>query len=105
MYPCETMRQLLRWSFLLALIATAPSLTQAQDEGISRKKQEKTLAKKAKEEKKAKVKQERADREHHLGIQDKETRKRIKKHTRRADKRGSGQHRDGFFSRLFVRKR
>lgn len=99
------LRRLLRWSFLAAMMVSVPVVVQAQDEGISRRKQEKNLAKKAKEEKKAKVKQERADREHHLGIQDKETRKRIKRHTRRADKRGSGQHRDGFFSRLFVRRR
>lgn len=99
------LRRLFRWSVFSALIFLAPVSLRAQDEGISRRKQEKNLARKAKEEKKAKVKQEKADKEHHLGIQDKETRKRIKRHTRRAEKRGSGQHRDGFFSRVFVRRR
>jgi hypothetical protein len=41
------------------------------------------------------------DRKRHLDIQDKATRKRIKRNTRRADRRGSGRHRDGFLRRTF----
>ena len=74
-------------------------------DGISQRKQEKILARKAKEEKKAKVKKEKTDRKHHLGIQDKATRKRIKQHTKRADRRGSGIHRDGWLRRVFSKQR
>lgn len=87
------------------MLALAPHAANAQDEGISQRKQERNLAKKEREEKKAKVKEEKADRKHHLSLQDKATRKRIKQHTRRADRHGSGRHRDGFPSRLFRRKR
>lgn len=92
-----------RWSILLvatlALVAT-PLASQAQD-GISRKKQEKVLAKKAKQEKKEKAKQERFDRRRHLSLQDKAARKRLRRHTKRADRKGSGVHQDGFFRRTF----
>ena len=94
----------LRLLLLLSLI-TAPAAIHAQDEGISQRKQEKILAKKAKDEKKAAVKKEKTDRKQHLGLQDKATRKRMKQHSRRADRSGPGRHRDGFFSRLFSRKR
>ncbi len=91
------------WSVLLfalfAMVAT-PTLSSAQD-GISRKKQERIQAGKAKQEKKEKAKQERDDRRRHMSVQDKAARKRIKRHTKRADKRGSGAHRDGFFRRTF----
>ena len=59
------------------------------------------LEKKAHTEKKEKAKKERKDRRRHLSIQDKAARKRIKRHTKRADRRGSGHHRDGFFRRTF----
>ena len=75
-------------------------MVHAQD-GISQKKQEKILAKKEKEEKKAKVKKEKEDHKRHLANQDKATRKRIKKHTKRAGRHGSDAHRDGFFQRVF----
>lgn len=84
----------------VALLA-APQDTVAQDGGISRKKQEKTLAKKAKTDKKAKAKQEKQDRKRHLSLQDKATRKRLKKHGKRADRNGSNTHRDSFFQRIF----
>ncbi len=82
-------------------LVVTPALVHAQ-EGISRKKQEKIQAQKEKEKKKAKVKKEKDDRKRHLSIQDKETRKRIKRHTKRADRSGSGAHRD---RGLFRRKR
>lgn len=80
-------------------------LTSAQDEGISQRKQEKILAKKARDEKKELKKKEKTDRKQHLGLQDKATRKRMKRNSRRADRGGPRQHRDGFFGRLFGRKR
>ena len=92
-----------RWFLVLSLIGGSVHVN-GQDEGISQKKQEKILAKKEKEEKKAKVKKEKADRKSHLGIQDKATRKRIKRNTRRADRGGSNAHRDGFFQRVFGHK-
>ncbi|MCC6542717.1 MAG: hypothetical protein IT225_10895 [Flavobacteriales bacterium] len=92
-----------KWCSILALavsLMVVPGAAKAQ-EGISRKQQERIQAKKAKDEKKAKARQERDDRIRHLNIQDKATRKRIKRHTKRADRRGSGPHRDGFFRRTF----
>ena len=97
------MARLFRW-LLIFTLASAPVISHAQD-GISQKQQEKILAKKAKEEKKAAVKKEKEDRKQHLGLQDKATRKRMKRHSRRADRSGPGRHRDGFFSRLFSRRR
>ncbi len=91
---------LVRWS-LVFLLFTGPVLVRAQEEGISQRKQEKILAHKAKDEKKAKAKKEKTDKAHHLGIQDKATRRRIKQHNRRSDRGGSGAHREGFFRRTF----
>ena len=85
---------------LLGLGLMAAPAVSAQD-GMSRKKQEKTLAKKAKDDKKQKARQERDDRKRHLSIQDKATRKRLKRNTKRADRHGSDAHRDGFFRRTF----
>jgi Ni/Co efflux regulator RcnB len=85
-----------------SLLLSVDVLAQA---GISQKQQEKILAKKGKEDKKAKVKAEKDGRKRHLSIQDKETRKRLKRHNRRADKKGSGSHRDNGGIRLFRRKR
>ncbi len=93
-----------RWTIIFlwaTMLASLPVATFGQ-EGVSRKKQEKILAKK---EVKAKAKQEKKDRKRHLQIQDKETRKRIKRHTKRADRHGSGTHRDGFPRNLFQRRR
>lgn len=95
---------LLRRLLLLAMLAAVPAASYAQA-GISQKQQEKILAKKAKEDKKAKKQKEKADRKRHLSIQDKATRKRLKKHTKRADRRGSGAHRDGGLRGLFQRSR
>ena len=91
-----------RLLLILLLFVGAPASTHAQD-GISQKQQEKILAKKAKEDKKAKAQKEKDDRKRHLSLQDKETRKRIERNRRRAERGGSGPHRDGFFRRLFTR--
>jgi hypothetical protein len=98
------MRRLLRFLLLAGLLAGAPAVVSAQD-GISRKEQERIQAKKAKEEKKADKLREKEGKKRHLDIQSKDTRKRIKKNTKRADRSGTNRHRDGFFSRLFSRKR
>jgi hypothetical protein len=92
-----------KWLGVLVLgtvLLGVPTNGSAQD-GISRKQQEKTLAKKAKEDKKAKVRKEKEDRKRHLNNQDKATRKRMKRNTKRADRHGSDPHRDGFFRRTF----
>ncbi|MCB0769010.1 MAG: hypothetical protein KDC00_01235 [Flavobacteriales bacterium] len=86
---------------LLLALTAAPVSAAAQDGGISRKKQEKLLEKKAKEDKKAKAKKEKFDRKRHLSLQDKATRKRLKRHNKRADRNGSNTHKDGFFRRMF----
>ncbi len=84
---------------LLALVAV-PRVVVAQD-GISRKQQEKKLEKQAKVDKKEKAKKEKFDRKRHLSLQDKATRKRLKRHNKRADRNGSDPHRDSFFQRTF----
>lgn len=92
--------RLLVIALALAFSVARPMPASAQD-GISRKKQERLLEKKAREEKKEKARQEREDRRRHLSLQDKDTRKRIKRNTRRAGRHGSNAHRDGFFRRTF----
>lgn len=98
------MCRLFRIVSLLALLVVAPTVAFGQD-GISRQKQEKILAKKEKKEVKERARKEKKDRKRHLKIQDKEARKRIKRHTKRADRRGSGTHRDGFPRSLFQKSR
>ncbi|HOZ40121.1 MAG TPA: hypothetical protein PLL25_04905 [Flavobacteriales bacterium] len=87
-------------ALLSAMLALAPGFTHAQ-EGITKKQAEKNLAHKAKEEKKAKKEKVKEDRKRHLSIQDKATRKRIKRNMKRAERGGQGKHRDGFFRRVF----
>ncbi|MBV6403491.1 MAG: hypothetical protein IT228_10615 [Flavobacteriales bacterium] len=89
------------WTLLL-LLALAPAAVRAQ-EGIGQKEAERMQARKEKEERKQLARQKREDLRHHLKIQDKATRKRLKRHTRRADRRGSGLHRDSWFRRTFTR--
>ena len=94
----------MRWSamVLLLVLAGAPHLSHAQ-EGIGQKEAERMQARKEKEERKQLAKQEKDDRRRHMKIQDKATRKRIRQHTKRADRRGSGRHRDGWLKRTFTR--
>lgn len=94
-------KRILASLMLFCALLMSPVVVMAQDGGISRKKQEKMLEKKAKEDKKAKAKQEKFDRKRHLSLQDKAARKRIKRHTKRADRHGSNTHKDGFFHRTF----
>lgn len=98
------MKHMLRiLSLIVPLLLIVPH-SNAQ-EGISRKKQEKIQKDKAKEEKKELAQREKKGKKRHLSIQDKETRKRIKRNTKRADRRGTRTHRDSFFRRLFSKKR
>ncbi len=96
--------QLIRLLLVLVLLTGFSAASMAQD-GISKKQQEKNLAKKGKDDKKAAAKKEKDDRKRHLSIQDKDTRKRIKRNSKRADRGGPGPHRDGFFQRTFGRRR
>lgn len=90
---------------LLSLLLAAPlTAVHAQEGGVGKDQQEKIQAKKKKEEKKARARKEKDDRKRHLSHQDKATRKRMKKNQRRADKHGSGAHRDPFLQRLFGHK-
>lgn len=86
----------------LALVL-APMLLHAQEEGLSRRKQEKLLAKKERAEKKAVKKEEKRLAKKHLANQDKATRKRMKRNKRRADNGGSHAHRDPWPRRWFTR--
>lgn len=88
---------------LILALAVAPTVSNMAQDGISQKEQEKILAKKAKEDKKAKAQKEKDDRKRHLSLQDKQTRKRIERNRRRAERGGPGPHRDGFFRRIFTR--
>lgn len=102
-YPCSMLQLLIR-IVLVTLLGIVSLSTTAQD-GISQKDQEKILSKKSKEDKKAKVKKEKTDRQRHLAIQDKAARKRLKQNFKRADRRGSGAHKDGCLRGLFQRSR
>ena len=91
---------------LLALALVSMSELSAQgDKGITQKQQEKILVKKAKEDAKAKAKADREAKRRHLNIQSKETRRRIRKNTKRADRKGTGAHRDPFYKRWFKARR
>ena len=98
------MRPKFRFLLILTLLMGTPVLMNAQ-EGVSRKQFEKNEARQAKEDAKAKKSKEKEDRKRHLAIQDKDTRKRLKRHQRRAERGGIGAHRDRFPGRLFNRKR
>jgi len=100
-YPCGMFRKMFGILLFGAFMIGAPLMGSAQDGGISQKKQEKILAKKAKTDKKETAKREKADRKRHLSLQDKATRKRMKRNTKRADRGGSRTYKDGFFRRTF----
>ena len=90
------------WKHLLLAIFLlgTPVVLHAQ-EGMSMKQQEKAQARKEKERKKGQKELEKEKRKRHLELQDKDTRKRIKRNTKRADRRGTNRHRDPFLKRLF----
>lgn len=86
---------------MLGLIVCAAGVNAQGDKGVTQKQQEKILAKKAKEDEKAKKKADRDTKRRHLNIQSKDVRKRIRKNTKRADRKGSGRHVDPFYQRWF----
>ena len=92
-----------RFLFTLALLLAPPLAMHAQEGGIGQKEQERIQARKEKNEKKKLAKQRRNDHKRHMAIQDKATRKRLRQNTKRADKHGSGRHRDPFLKRLFTK--
>jgi hypothetical protein len=98
------MKSMLRVGMMLLVLAWSLPAVHGQ-EGISRKQQEKNLAKKAKEEKKETIRREKEGKKRHLELQDKATRKRMKKNTKRADRKGSDGHGSGRSGGLFRRKR
>ena len=97
------LRRILPYIICILIVFVAPRAAFAQEEGISRAKQEKLQAKEAKEKKKARAKKEKDDRKRHLANQDKATRKRIKRNTKRADRNGTNAKRDPWPSRWFVK--
>jgi hypothetical protein len=102
----------LRTFLLLFALVSAPVALRAQDAegdggksaGMSKKQQEKHLAKKERKDKKSLAKEEKRLHKQHLKNQDKATQKRMKRNERRAAKHGQGRHRDPFFRRLFGSK-
>ena len=84
-----------------ALLGAQPAM--AQDGGISKKQMEKKLAKQKQEDKKSQKKAEKQNRARHLKIQDKPTRKRIKRNTRLTKKTGQTGHRKPFYQRWFTK--
>lgn len=97
------MRALFRRLLMLVLLTAASSVAIQAQEGITKKQAEKNLARKAKDERKAKARKVKEERKRHLDIQDKATRKRIKRNTKRADRHGNGPHRDGWLRRTLGR--
>ena len=91
----------IRRLLLLLTIGMLPIVSMAQEEGRTQKEQEKIQAKQKKEKKKVQAAYEKEKRKRHLELQDKETRKRVKKNTRRADRNGSNTHRDPWIKRVF----
>lgn len=90
---------------LLLLLLLTPLAGSAQDEGRSKKEQEKILAKQEHQKLKDQKAAEKELRKRHLELQDKDTRKRIKRHDKRADRKGTNTHRDPCIKRIFTRKR
>jgi len=86
---------------LLLLPLLLPLTLSAQEEGRTRREQEKIQAKQEQQEKKDAQAAEKELRQRHLALQDKATRKRMKQHDRRADKHGTGRHRDPWIKRVF----
>ncbi|HQV39607.1 MAG: hypothetical protein IPO60_04850 [Flavobacteriales bacterium] len=96
-------RRILRLITVLLLVLAAAPVVHAQ-EGISKKKQDKIQRDKKKNDVKEVKKEEKRIAKKHLANQGKATRKRMKRHKRRADKQGNSGHRDPFLRRLFGSK-
>lgn len=102
----------IRTLLLLFGLLALPTWLHAQDAGgdggksagMTKKQQEKHLAKKERKDKKSLAKEEKRIYKLHREHQDKATRKRMKRNERRAGKHGQNGHRDPFFRRLFGSK-
>ncbi len=106
------MKRAIAHLFVLIALLAIPAVSRAQEDeggggksaGMSKKKQEKHLAKKERKDKKSLAKEEKRIYKLHRAHQDKATRKRMKSNERRAGKHGQGPHRDPFFTRIFGHK-
>lgn len=103
-FPMRVIRTILLFSALL--FAAGVHAQDAEGEGgksagMSKKQQEKHLAKKERKDKKSLAKEEKRIYKLHREHQDKATRKRMKRNERRANKHGQNGHRDPFLRRLF----
>lgn len=95
----------LRSLLCLLLLDALPAPVVAQEKGVSRKEQIKAQARKEKEREQAAAKQQKEGLKRHQDIQDKATRKRMRRNARRTDRHGTSGHRDPFLQRIFRRKR
>jgi len=89
---------------VIVLLASLPLLGHAQDKGISKKDQDKIQAKKEKEREKGEKQAEKELMKHHLDIQDKKTRKRLKKNQRKS-KSQTHHKKEPFWNGWFTHKR
>lgn len=105
------MKRVLRTFLVLFTLLAVPMIGSAQDAeggggksaGISRKQQEKNLAKKERRDKRSLAKEEKRLLKQHRQHQDKATRKRMKRNERNSARRGPHGPRPPFFQRLFHR--
>lgn len=107
-HELRPMMRLFRAVFMFAVLLTLPLVAHAQDgdgggnsAGISRKQQERNLAKKERKDKKSLAKEEKRLLKQHRQHQDKATRKRMKRNKRSSDRNGPRGHRDPLLQRLF----
>lgn len=96
-------RFILRATLLLLLAFSAAPPVHAQ-EGVGKEEQEHIQQKRKKNDAKEVRKEEKRLYKQHLANQDKATRKRMKRHKRRAEQQGNTGHREPFLRRLFGRK-
>ena len=104
LFPMRAIRTILLFSALL--FAAGAHAQDAEGEGgksagMSKKQQEKHLAKKERKDKKSLAKEEKRLLKQHRQHQDKATRKRMKRNKRSSDRNGPRGHRDPFLQRLF----
>lgn len=97
----NTMLRPIRFLLLLATLAFVAAPPVSAQTGIGRKQQEKIQRKKERNDVKDVKREEKRLAKQHLANQDKATRKRMKRHKRRAGNQGQAGHRDTWLRRLF----
>ncbi len=97
----NTMLRPLRNLLVLALLSFVAAPSVSAQAGIGRKQQEKIQRKKERNDVKDVKREEKRLAKQHLANQDKATRKRMKRHKRRAGNQGQAGHRDTWLRRLF----